>query len=186
MSPLEYIEAGILEGNWEKVLEGYERLTGKSLPYPRSTKITDAEEAIQKILQIVACFAQDTISQSVKETPVKQSGKIKRKKLKTTTITEDGEDMSIQIDESQKTPEQKNCGGTRFITNDPDEEEIATNRNKAKKARKNKQQLQRENTAIKHMVQCNECGNEFPSIRSGGEIGQKCPKCLRDKKSRLG
>jgi hypothetical protein len=185
VSPLEYIEAGILEGNWEMVLEGYERLTGKGLPYPRSTKATDAEEAVQKILQIVMCFTQNTTPQSTKKTPVKQSGKIKKKRLKTTTVTEDGEDASVQIDESQKTPEQKECGGTRFITNDPDEEEIITNRIKAKKARKNKQQLQRESTAIKHMVQCNECGNEFPSIRAGGEIGQKCPKCLRDKKSRL-
>ena len=43
MSPLDYIEAGIREGNWEKVCDGYEKLTGKAIPIP----VVDANQTIE-------------------------------------------------------------------------------------------------------------------------------------------
>lgn len=174
MSPLEYIEEGIRTGNWETVCEGYERLTGKQIPLPNKST-TDTEFALQQIADIVlAAMINPTI------TPTKKKiGRPKGSKKKVTT--EDGEDASLLLDISKRTAVQRKTGGTQLITNDPSSEEIEQNKVKATKSQRSKIKLNRK-TPKMYDVECNECEKTFKSHRKSGELGQKCPKCLRDKK----
>jgi hypothetical protein len=194
MSPLEYIEEGIKEGDWEKVCEGYERLTGKSLSLPveRPDKVMLVQEALQRIVNIASDVLStwtteiQSVATELEPTKKKNRGRPKGsgKKKKQTTITEDGEDKSLQLDDDQKTSTQKEACGTRLITNNPDPDEIKANKAKAAKARNNKIKLNRSPTTT-YRVECNECGTKFESNRPGGEMGQKCRKCLNDKKGRF-
>lgn len=153
MSPLEYIEEGICKGNWEIVCEGYERLTGKTIPIP--IKSAAAEFALRQIADIISA---------------------------TKVVTENGEDASILLDVSKKTAIQRETSGTRLITNDPNAEEIEQNKIKAAKSQSSKAKLKKRQTTETYDVECNECEKTFKSNRKSGEIGQKCPKCLKDKK----
>ena len=197
MSPIEHIAEGIRQGNWETVCEGYERLTGKALPIPITVATTDgAEDALRQIADIASSVLNgptaeicNTVEKPAKKKPgcPRGSGKKKAKKKtmeKKTTVNKDGEDASIQIDEGKKTIVQKETGGTQLITNDADPEEVERNRAKAAKANKNKVKLKRQ-AARKYQVKCNECGETFESDRKDGEMGQKCPGCLKEKKSRF-
>lgn len=184
MSPLELIERGIREGNWEVICNGYKLLTGKALSPP---KVHQFEEvlALQKIIAIaqkaVGCVGEfpqtETVLHSTKK---KKRGRPKKKSIG----TDDGEDTSIQLDDDKKTIIQKTTGKTQLITNDPDPEEIEKNKIKAVKSQQNKVKLNRKATQI-YRVKCNECEEEFDSDRPDGELGHKCKKCLRDKKSRF-
>jgi len=181
MSPIEYIEAGILDGNWHTVCEGYERLTGKSLQCP---DVSDAAAMLDMIRAIVSTTSDEPCLSTSDEKPTtKKRGRPKGKKKKA-TVTSEGEDSSLQLDDSHKTIVQKETDGVRLITNEPDPEEVQRNKLKAKKANHNKLELKRE-VAKKHKVKCNECEKIFESIRPNGEMGQKCPRCLGDKKSRF-
>jgi len=199
MSPLEYIEEGIKEGNWEKVCEGYERLTGTALPLPveRPGEVRQAHEALQQIVAIASEILPvgETVSQSTVVEPEKKkrgrpkgSGKKKVTQKKKTTKkkqqTDGDDDPTLQLDDDNKTAVQKEAGGTRLITNEPDPDEVEKNKAKAERAKKNKVKLGRQ-AAQKYRVKCNECGETFESDRKGGVMGQKCPSCLREKKSRF-
>lgn len=181
MSPIEYIAEGIRQGNWEIICEGYERLTGEALPLPTtSTTTSEAEDALRKIKNIIS----NTPVEFKKITKKKLRGRPKgsgRKKVATVT---DGEDCSLQLNDSNRTIVQKEIGETQLITNEPDPKEIEKNKAKAMKARRNKIKLDRK-ASTKHDVKCNECEKIFKSDRPKGEMGQKCPGCLRDKKSRF-
>jgi len=192
MSPLEYIEEGIKEGDWEKVCEGYERLTGTALPLPveRPGEVRKAHEVLQQIVAIASEILPEgeTVVQSTTVEPEpkkKKRGRPKgsgKKKKKKTTAEED--DPTLQLDDNKKTAVQKETGGTRLITNEPDPDEVEKNKAKAEKAQRNKAQLGRK-AARKYKVKCNECGEQFESDRQSGEMGQKCPSCLKEKKSRF-
>ncbi|RLC89024.1 MAG: hypothetical protein DRJ03_00240 [Chloroflexi bacterium] len=192
MSPIEYIAEGIRQGNWETVCEGYERLTGKALPLPTTMATTDgAGDALRQIADIASSVLDgptaeicDTAKKPVKKKPGRPKGGGKKKKKKKATVNKNGEDSSIQIDEDKRTIVQKETGGTQLITNDADPEEVERNKAKAAKANKNKVKLNRQ-AARKYKVKCNECGETFESDRKGGEMGQKCPGCLKEKKSRF-
>jgi len=191
MSPLEYIEEGIKEGDWEKVCKGYERLTGTALPLPvdRPGEVRKAHEALQQIVTIASeilpvgeTVVQWTMVEPEKKKRGRPKGSGKKKTKKKVTIEED--DPTLQLDDNAKTAVQKETGGTRLITNEPDPDEVEKNRVKAEKAKKNKVQLGRI-AARKYKVKCNECDGTFESDRKCGEIGQKCPACLKKKKSRF-
>lgn len=179
MSPIEYIAEGIKEGNWETVCEGYERLTGKSLPLPAVSLTTDDanSDAIRRIADIVLGLG---IEEPTKKKKQRGRPKGSGKKVKKTS----SEDDSIQLDNEKKTSVQKESDGVRLITNDPDPEEVAKNKKRSIKAKKNKIKLNRQ-VARTFKVKCSECENSFESDRQSGEIGQKCPKCLSGKKSRF-
>ncbi len=188
MSAIEDIEEGICQGNWETVCKGYEQLTGKSLLVPN---VEGAVSALERIYDIVttAIMESATTYIELEATPQKKSrgrpkGSGKKTTKKKTTITKDGEDASLQLNVDKRTVVQREIGGTQLITNDPDPEEIEANRVKAAKTRPNKLQLKRQPTRI-YDVKCNECENTFKSDRPGGEMGQKCFKCLHEKKSRF-
>lgn len=189
MSPIEYIKEGILESNWETVCEGYERLTGEALPLP-TTSPTD-RDALQQIYDIIA----STLRMAVKEPDCvpcptfgdvnntykkKKTGRSKKVKKKN-TVTIDGEDSSIDLDNDNKTIIQKETGGTRLITNEPDPEEVEKNKIRAKRTNKIKSKLDRP-VAGTYKVKCSECEESFKSDRPSGELGQKCKGCLNDKK----
>lgn len=189
MSPIEYIAKGIHEGNWEIVCEGYKKLTGKSLPLPKSIVTDEAAEALQQIVGIASSVLNRPIAEidnkpTTKKPGRPRAGEKKKKTMKNRKDASNDEDPTLRLDDSKKTSTTKEAGGIQFITNDPDPEEIEKNRTKAERAKKNKIRLGRK-TARKYKVNCNECGKTFESDRSDGEMGQKCPQCLREKKSRF-
>jgi len=106
----------------------------------------------------------------------------KKKTKKKITIEED--DPTLQLDNNAKTAVQKETNGTRLITNKPDPDEVEKNKAKAERAKKNKVKLGR-TAAHKYKVKCNECGETFESDRKDDEMGQKCPSCLEEKRSRF-
>ncbi|MHC4453431.1 MAG: hypothetical protein ACYSWS_01885 [Planctomycetota bacterium] len=184
-SPIGDIEEGILNGNWETVCEGFERLTGQHLPVPGHA---GDSEAMQKIHDIAStALGLDAIAEICDmsdESKKKKKKPGRRKGSGKTTVTKDGEDSSLQLDESKKTVVQKQTGEVQLITNEPIPEEVKKNKIRAKKSAKNKLQLKR-NVATTYKVECNECGGKFDSDRKSGEMGQKCSKCLNKLKSRF-
>lgn len=187
MSSIEYIAEGIRTGNWEMVCDGYERLTGEVIPLPSTPTTNDAEGVLRQIADIVKSAIGESVNEPKKPEKKKRGrpkGSGKKKAKKTTSVTKDGHDDSICLDDKQKTIVQKEVGGGRLITNDPDPEEVKANKVRAKKANKSKLLAQRPQMT-KHSVTCNECGNTFESDRPGGEMGQKCRSCLQEKKSRF-
>lgn len=193
-SPIDNIGEGILDGNWEIVCEGFERLTGQRLPIPGQT---DDSEAMQKIHNITSsALGLDLIAEicteeaEVKTTASKKKrGKGKRakktNKKKKSTISKEGEDSSLVLQNSSRTPgPTKDVGTVQHITNtiDPDEVE----RNKEKAARTNRVNFEKRPVDNKKFkVECNECLNDFLSDRRTGKMGQKCPKCLNGRKSQF-
>lgn len=191
MSPIDCIEEGIREGNWETVCKGFEQLTGKaiSLATNMTYKILEsAADEYSDALHQIANIASDVLV--LKKTQKKESGSLKKKKKKPgrpkkkkTTLPNE-EDSSLQLDESKRTSIQKETGGTQLITNEPDPEEVERNKIKAKRANRSKLKLDRPPATL-FDVKCNECEGSFKSSRPQGELGQKCPKCLSGKKGRL-
>ncbi len=193
-SPIDNIGEGILDGNWEIVCEGFERLTGQRLPIPGQT---DNSEAIQKIHNITSsALGLDLIAEICTEeaevvdsTCRKKRGKGKKakktKKKKKSTISKEGEDSSLVLQTSSRTPgPSKDAGTVQHITNTPDADEVE--RNKEKAARTNRANFdQRPMTDVKFKVECNECLQDFQSDRRTGKMGQKCPKCLNGRKSQF-
>ena len=179
MTPLEYLEEGIRQGNWETVCEGYERLTGKAIPCPPGS--ATAELALGQIADIVsaAIINQGEIFIDPSRITKKKAGRPKKKSKKKTD--NDEEDASLLLDIDRKTITQRETGGTQLITNDPDPDEIEYNKVQSLKSKTGKVKLKRQTTRT-FDVKCNECEKTFQSSRKSGEFGQKCPKCLKDKK----
>jgi hypothetical protein len=200
MSPIEYIAEGIRQGNWETVCKGYERLTGIALSLPaeqlyseQSNQTQQLHNVLQQIVNIAseALPTEETIVHSIivepKQPKRKKRGRPKtsgKKKIKKEIIL-DANDSTLQLDDNKKTVIQKKTDGVRFITNNPSSEEVEHNKIKAEKAKKNKLKLKRRSMET-YKVKCNECEEIFESDRPDGEMGQKCSKCLRGKRSKLG
>jgi Zn finger protein HypA/HybF involved in hydrogenase expression len=185
MSPIECIKEGIRNSDWETVCKGYELLTGESLPIPETDVLTTtrAESALHNISNIIDIFHKGLPSIEQKNIPAKKTrGRPKKRNKKKSTISNGGEDSSIDIDDSKKTIVQSQIGGTQLITNEPDPEEVRINAIKAAKTNRAKTALKRKPTKS-YKVKCNECEKEFESDRPQGEIGQKCSKCLSSNKS---
>lgn len=182
MNPLDYIKEGILNGNWETVCEGYERLTDEALPIPKDNRVNDILNLIIEIVNQEKC---NTLSSNVSEK--KKTGRPKgsgKKKVKNKNIVnENGEDSSLKLDQTQKTIIARETDGVRLITNDPDPEEIEQNKTKAAKTKHNKIKRQPART---FKAKCNECDKEFDSNRKDGEMGQKCSTCMNNLKGRHG
>jgi hypothetical protein len=190
MNPLEQIKEGITRENWKIVCDGYAALTGEFL-HTEQEPGTGKIEVLQQIYDIVADALEEagcapSVTIVMKKTRKKKLGRPKKKNKKTnvTDEDEDEEDASLRLDDDKRTVVQKEVGGTRLITNEPDPYEIEANKKKAIIAQKNKMKLQR-TEAKTYDVKCNECEKEFASNRPGGKLGQKCSKCLQDKKSRF-
>lgn len=189
-SPIDDIGEGILDGNWETVCEGFERLTGQCLPVPDQMNSAEAMQKIHDItssalgLDLIAeiCGEETEEPKKVKK-KVKKTKKTREKKAK--TVSKEGEDSSIVLQNSSRTPgPSKDAGTVQHITNTPDPDEIA--RNKEKAARTNRANFdQRPVSDKKFKVECNECLKDFESDRRTGKMGQKCPTCLRGRKSQF-
>lgn len=186
MSPIEQIKKGIVNMDWTTVCNGYEALTGEFLHTEQEPKTNDqARMALNKIARIIEDDKTITANTLPTKVTKKKPGRPKKSKKKTTNTTiTNKDDPSIQFDEGNKTAVQKDVGGVRFITNDPDPEEVKKNKTKAIKAQQNKSKLDRKTTKTYDVI-CNECEKSFESDRPGGEIGQKCRRCLLGKKSRF-
>ncbi|KKN91289.1 hypothetical protein LCGC14_0221570 [marine sediment metagenome] len=180
MSPIEHIAEGIKEGNWETVCEGYERLTGESLPCPTTSATNEAKEALGKIANIVSNVLCEPILKQILSKNKKKSGRPKGSGKKTKK-TPDKDNSSINLDDKKKTIVKKEIGGTRLITNNPDPEEVIKNKEKSIRANINKVKLERQPTKT-FQAECNECEQSFESNRPDGELGQKCPKCLKKRR----
>lgn len=194
MSPLEQIKQGIMNSSWSMVCDGYKNLTGETIELPPPIGIDSiAGKTLQKIIDILV---DDILVDSGKvaftmtsteTTKKKKSGRPKGKNKKSSTnkpVSADGKDDSLQLSDNKRTIVQREVGSVQFITNDPDPEEIKRNKIKAAKTARAKQALRR--PAIKsYDAQCSECKETFRSDRPTGEMGQKCNKCLMDKKNRF-
>ncbi len=187
-SPIDQIGEGILEGNWEIVCKGFERLTGNAWPVPGHA---GDSEAMQKIHDIAGtALGLDAIAEicleeaegpKKKKKTVKKTKKVRKKKTK--SISKDGEDSSLVLEVGKRTPGPRDVGSVQHITNVPDPEEVA--KNKAKAAKTGRNNLVTRPVARKYKVKCNECQDKFESDRPKGEMGQKCNKCLNDRKSQF-
>lgn len=202
MSPIEYIAEGIRTGNWDLVCEGYERLTGEALHTPSAkafiTKLTiqDAENALRQVADMLSNILMERKDFLLtKQNPTTEPKKVSKKKVgcpkgsrkksvEKNTVDEDGEDSSLRLDVKNRNVVQKQAGGTQLITNEPNPEEVERNRERAEKAQLNKVKIKRRKDTM-YDVKCNECEETFQSSRAQGKVGQKCRKCLNDKKSRF-
>ena len=188
MSPLEQIKEGIIKMNWTTVCNGYEALTGEML-HPKQEPQTDRyEKVVHQIYDLAALAVEEpgyvpcTNVVPVEEKPQKKKvGRPKGSRKKKTKQDVEGKDSSLILDEKQKTTVQKEVGGVRFITNEPDPKEVKANKKKAQRTK----MIPRRPEPRTHKVKCNECEESFESDKPGDEMGQKCKKCLRDKKSRF-
>ncbi len=185
MNPLEYIEEGIHDGDWEQVCKGYELLTGIGVAPPDNNMIV-VKNALKQISKIISTTS-DILRYEQKETQEKKTHKTKTRKKKTrkkkTKIVNE-EDTSLQLDVNNRTVVQKETGEVQLITNVPDPKEVADNKIAAEKSRKNKNKLNRQTNTI-YKVECNECEKPFDSDRPQGQMGQKCPSCLRNLKKKF-
>ena len=190
ISPIDQIEEGILEGDWEAVRKGFEKLTGKSIPCPPETSL----DAIQKIHDIAAtilgldaiaeiCGEETEDPKKGKKTGKKTKKTKKTRNKKTKSISKEGEDSSIILADNKRTPGPRDVGTVQHITNVPDPGEVE--RNKVKAAKTGRSNLVSRPVAKKYKVKCNECQDKFDSDRPKGEMGQKCPKCLSGRKSQF-
>lgn len=190
MSPIKYIKEGIHTGNWNLVCKGYERLTGEILCAPiAQLTIQNAENALRQVADMLSNIldVQQKPTVEQKTTSKKKVGRPKGSKKKTNKSEQTDEhtdDATLNINAKNKTVVQRKTGETQLITNEPDPEEVKRNKLRAKRARKEKLVIDRP-VATTYNVKCNECESEFKSNRPGGEMGQKCKKCLSDKKSRF-
>lgn len=197
MSPLDYIEEGIRNSNWESVCEGYERLTGKAIHTPITQEeglcptltIQNAEDALYQVADMLSNIlnVQQKSTIEPKKASRKKVGRPKgsvKKSVKKNTVDKDGEDSSLQLDIKNKNIVQKQVGDTQLITNEPNPEEVERNKKRAEKAQLNKVKIKRRKDTT-YDVKCNECEETFQSSRAQGKVGQKCRKCLNDKKSRF-
>jgi len=193
MSPLEQIKEGLSQCDLEMIRKGYEQLTGESLLLPNLT--TPNQLHAQCVLQEIADLARQVLhpeTEEPKKVSKKKTSKKNAKKTipksrvkktkKKTTVTKDGIDSSVQIADKDMTPLAHETDGVRHITNEPDIEEVAQNIKRSARSRPNKLRGVAQTTAT-YDVKCNECEKTFESDRPGGEMGQKCKKCLRSKKS---
>jgi len=193
-SPIDDIGEGILAGNWKTVCEGFERLTGQCLPVPGQM---NAPEAMQKIHDIAETAlgldvnAEICLEEAEVESATSTRRRGKRKKVKKTkktgkkkakTISKEGEDSSIVLEGNRRTPGPRDIGTVQHITNVPDPEEIAKNKEKA--AKTDRTHFEKRPTKT-YKVQCNECLRDFESNRQTGQMGQKCPSCLNGRKSQF-
>lgn len=200
-SPIDHIEEGILDGSWETVCEGFERLTGKSVPIPNqmSNNVVESMLKIHDIatttlgLDAVAeiCVKEAECSEAIAEicqdkkekSPKKKKKAKKTRKKKTKSVSKEGEDSSLVLQDADRTPGPRSVGTVQHITNVPDPEEVR--KNKIKAAKTGRANLAARPVAKKFKVKCNECPNRFNSDRPSGEMGQKCPKCLLGRKSQF-
>jgi hypothetical protein len=177
MSPIEYIKDGIVRGDWKTVCIGYKKLTGETIKNPDTTiDDSDSKDALRHIIEIASAAVNGPIAE-ICDTPSKPAKKKRGRPKK-----DDGKKSSPDGGENTTTQQ---CGGVQLITNEPDPKEIEQNKIKAERARGNKAKLDRQ-TKQTYDVECNECGCSFKSNRPGGEMGQKCNKCLQEKRSRMG
>jgi hypothetical protein len=189
MSPIEYIAEGIRTGNWDIVCEGYERLTGETLSVPSAkafiAKLTiqDAEAALRQVADMLSNVLELQQTPTTKP-PKALKKKVSRKKTskKSKSVNKDEEGSPPDIDSRRKTAVQKQTDGVRFITNNPDPIEIEKNKILAEKTKTIQVKRPQINS---YDVECSECDSMFQSNRPGGEMGQKCKKCLMGTKSRF-
>jgi len=164
MNPLQLIENGLKDGNLELINNGFEKMTGRSIGLPNlQSNNLDVKHLLLKIQSLISDF----LSNNYKENNNHE------------TIEQTANNVSY-LDDNQITPISKDVGGIRLITDEPDEKEVANNKLKALnkiKIRRNKYEL--------YDVECNECHETFKSNIASSEFGQKCKKCLGQKKSRF-
>ena len=179
MSPIEQIKNGISHRDWEMVCKGYRQLTGKTLVVPQqpNKNIEDLEDTLELIADIIS----NVIGSRYKKRRIKVSKKKRRVKTsKGTNQSQADEDQSIVFEGDINTPMTPKPDGVRHITNQPDQEEVEHNRQKAQK--RGDRRLRP--TILYHNVRCNECEKEFKSRRPPGDIGQKCSECLKAARNR--
>lgn len=160
MTPIETIKAGIIDGNWQRVCDGFKMLTGEDLK-PPDTK--DERNLLLQLRRQIDRMLGIDINQDQPQT--------------------NHNDIDIDDIEPVSVSSNKDTlyGKMTLMTNpDIDPAEVELNQKKSVGSAKRKQQNKRKGNVI-YKVACSICGQEFESShRLSSEIGQRCPKCLRD------
>jgi len=160
MTPIETIKTGIVSGNWQRVCEGFKMLTGEDLKPPDTG--SDKNLLLQLRRQI-----DDMLGVNInQDQPQMNNNEID---------IDDVEPVSISGNKDTL------YGKMTLMTNpDIDPAEVESNQKKSVGSAKRKQQNKRKGNVV-YKATCSVCNAEFESIhRLSSEIGQRCPKCLRD------
>lgn len=178
MNPLETIENGIAEGNWVRVCQGYEDLTGKVI---KSKGISNSSDQLIKQIE-------DLLNDYKKNIILDPEKSENRMNIKSSDLNKIAKSKEPIVFDKHKTPPIvdtniiKKSGyygnETKPLTEDVSPEEINKNKEKAAitKERKTKR-----NPPKKYNVKCSQCEQNFESDRQESkDFGQKCSKCLRD------
>ncbi len=171
MNPLECIEEGIREGNWETVCEGYKGLTGKAIPLlevgaRQTVVVTEAVDLLRRFsYDIDEYFKLEIVPTKPTSTPIpkppppppnetttmgdappkKKPGRPKGSKKKKTA---DEEDSSIQLNMEDRTPGRNNDNQdiqTQMVQQKVDRTHLITNNPDPKEIEENKEKAEKAN-----------------------------------------
>ena len=180
MSPLEKLKAGISEGNWSTVVEGYAELTGEILPVPdvAGGVGTRVHELVAELVDELHLAPARPGPEAKVEVPGGQQEE-ERSRPDAEHDDEDGDEENRveAVAPAGESGRQTIYGNTQaFVTADgePPPQRIAKNRTRAGRTRKR----HRSKPKV-HQQACTQCGEQFEvPIRAPKDVGQRCPKCL--------
>lgn len=176
MNPIELIKKGIETEDWTKICKAYKALTGLAIEPKTETdcslssvikdRLDDSEfklllELAYKLLFTTTESPVTTIEKKTRRRKPKVAIEKPHSGFNTIPTTEDGFSSRNHT--------------TKFSSA---EEEQEFNRKKAEGTRAKKNEVRRKRPK-KHLVECSGCSNKFESKIPSGEIGQRCPKCLK-------
>lgn len=180
MNPLSLIKEGIKDMDWEKIVRGYNTITGDTMVAPTPN---DEDVTLPGIRMVIA----DELGKRevvIVPSVLSVSDEISTDQLETTPESDVGKDSMVDTKSGEFTGQlitkKSDVVGhfgnvVHHITGEADETMVKHNKAKAARAKitKTKRPPPR-----KFLVKCNQCQQEFESDRKADEMGEKCPKCL--------
>lgn len=174
MNPLEIIENGITNGDWEMVCRGYEDLTGKVIKTKGISVSSDQLiKQIEKLInnyKNISCTNPTPIVEPIINISKRGGPEPKNFRPNTSPLPLVDEPLLVKKGYYGNT--------TKLLTEDVLSEEI--NENIEKAAITNERKTKR-SPVKKYNIKCSQCEQTFESDRQESkDFGQKCPRCLRD------
>jgi len=134
---------------------------------------------LAKNWKIVHDLYEDLTGESAMDKPLKNKKTTKKKSKKKSSNKKNNNQVVTQT-------EKTGVGGrkTVLLTDEIPSEQHKTIEDEVRsnlKRAKNTKTVRGQRKTKKHKVMCNECENSFDSMIAANTIGQKCPKCLKQK-----
>jgi DNA-directed RNA polymerase subunit RPC12/RpoP len=160
MTPIETIRVGIVDGNWQRVCDGFRMLTGEDLKPSNTSNDRNLLLQLKRQIDDMLGFQVNHGQQHTNHNDVD---------------IDDIAPVSIPCDKDTL------YGKVTLMTSpDTDPVEVESNRKKSVGAAKRKQQNRR-NGNVTYKVTCSVCDKEFESSQQlSSGIGQRCPECIRN------